>query len=273
MEFLDRDRHCVAEPSRSTSDSSQSSPEFEMLLEWARFATAEIHGNWSCAAEHRRTLMAKGELENRIREFGHWQESGVFSAREKAALSLSEAISSNSPEGVMDSILKEVRKHFSLDEIIRLSLNILAVNDWIDLRKKSAIRVLVVEDNPADQELLGRQLQQTSIGKQVLFLSDPRVALDLVQGPEFADFRKDLMAIFLDVHMPYMSGIDLLRMIRSVEGFEEFPVVVMTTDPHPDTLVACTELNATALLEKPISKDDFTRVISPLFHQVLPAGC
>ena len=243
-----------------------------MILEWARFAAAEINENWSCAAEHRRILVAKGELEDRIREFGHWQESKAFSSKEKAAFSLSEAISSNSPEWKMESVLKEVRNYFSLDEIIRLSLNILAVNDWIDNRKKSAVRVLVVEDNPADQELLGRQLEQTSIGKQVLFLSDPRVALDLIQGPEFADFRKDLMMIFLDVNLPYMSGIDLLRMLRSVEGFEQFPVVLMTTDPHPDALAAGKELNATAFLEKPISMEDFAKVLAPLFHQVRAAA-
>ena len=268
MDFLERNHSRVGESLRSSGDAGQSSPEFEMVLEWARFAAAEIHENWSCAAEHRRNLVAQGELENRLREFVHWQESNAFSAKEKAAFSLSEAISLNSPEWAMESVLKEARRHFSLEEIIRLSLNVLAVNDWIDFRKKSAIRVLVVEDNPADRELLDRQLQQTSIGKQVLFLSDPRVALDLIQGPEFADFRKDLMVIFLDVHMPYMSGIDLLRMIRSVAGFEEFPVVVMTTDPHPDTLAACKELNAAAYLEKPISMDDFTKVIAPLFHQV-----
>lgn len=238
-----------------------------MILEWARFAAAEIHVNWACAAEHCRILMAKGEPESRIREFKCWQMSNAFSAREKAALSLSEAISANSPEWVMDSVLKEAREYFSLEEIIRLSLNVLAVNDWIDIRKKSAIRVLVVEDNPDDQELLGRQLQETSIGNHVLFLSDPRVALDLIQGAEFADFRKDLIAIFLDVHLPYMTGIDLLRMIRSVDGFEKFPVIIMTTDPHPEALAACKELNPTAFLEKPISMDDFTKVIAPLFHQ------
>ena len=272
MDFLDRERYRGVKAPPCAGDPSKSSPEFEMLLEWARLAAAEIHENWSCAAEHRRILAAKGQSESRINEFECWRISPAFSAREKAALGLSEAISSNASESQMNSVLKEAREHLSLDEIIRLSLNILAVNDWIDLRRKSAIRVLVVEDNPADQELLGRQLQQTSIGKQVLFLADPRVALDLIQGPEFADFRKGLMAIFLDVHLPYMSGVDLLRMIRSVDGFEQFPVVMMTTDPHPNTLAASKELNAIALLEKPLSMDDFARVIAPLFHQARAAA-
>ena len=41
----------------------------------------------------------------------------------------------------------------------------------------------------------------------------------------------------------------------------------MTTDPHPDTLAACKELNTTAFLKKPLSMDDFTKVIAPLFRQ------
>jgi len=80
----------------------------------------------------------------------------------------------------------------------------------------NATRVLVVEDNELDQELLSRELRRTPFGDSTLFLSDPRRALELLTGDGAEDFRKNLVAIFLDVHLPYMSGLDVLRSLREL---------------------------------------------------------
>jgi CheY-like chemotaxis protein len=131
------------------------------------------------------------------------------------------------------------------------------------------IRVLVVEDNFDDQALLRRRLKKTFIGNNVLFLSDPRQALDWLQGVDGESIRRELIAIFLDVHLPHMSGIELLRIIRSIDGMADFPVMVMTSSPHPDTLTACHELKVKAFVEKPVTFDDFSKVIAALFHSPL----
>jgi len=128
------------------------------------------------------------------------------------------------------------------------------------------IRVLVIEDNPDDQELLHYELKKTAVGKHVLALSDPRVALDLLQGETANEFKRHLVAIFLDVHLPHMSGIDLLKMIRSMAGMETFPVIIMTASPPPETIAACRELKVMALLEKPITFNNFSKAIANIFH-------
>ena len=61
----------------------------------------------------------------------------------------------------MKVVLNDATQHFNTEEIQRLSTSVLAVNEWIDFHGKDPVRVLVVEDNLDDQELLYRQLKKT----------------------------------------------------------------------------------------------------------------
>jgi CheY-like chemotaxis protein len=105
------------------------------------------------------------------------------------------------------------------------------------------------------------------MGESVLFLSDPRIALDLLQGSDADNFRRDLVAIFLDVHLPYMNGIDLLKIIRSMDGMANFPVIVMTGLPSPQIADDCKKLDVVALVEKPVTLHTFSKTVANLFHQ------
>ena len=129
-----------------------------------------------------------------------------------------------------------------------------------------SVRVLVVEDNPDDQELLHYELKKTAVGKHVLCLSDPRRALDLLSGEHAAEFKRHLIAIFLDVRLPHMSGIELLELIRKMDGMEKFPIIVMTASPPPETVAACQKFQVMALLEKPVTFDKFSKAIANIFH-------
>lgn len=130
----------------------------------------------------------------------------------------------------------------------------------------SPVRILVVEDNESDQELLRRELRRTPFGEAVLFLPDPREAIKLLTGGDSEQFRSSLIAIFLDVHLPHMTGIDLLRIIRRTPGIKDFPVVVMTSCPSPSTIDACKELRVRAFLEKPVRLNHFSTAVAELFH-------
>jgi CheY-like chemotaxis protein len=137
-------------------------------------------------------------------------------------------------------------------------------------RTPSPVRVLVVEDNPNDQELLHYQLRKTPLGDHVLFFTDPRKALALLHDAGSVALREGLVALFLDVNLPGMSGIELLRRIRQIEGMDQVPVIVMTTNPHPDTLAACKELNVAYFAEKPVTFSHFSKVLADLFHHPQP---
>jgi CheY-like chemotaxis protein len=136
----------------------------------------------------------------------------------------------------------------------------------------SPVRVLVVEDNPNDQELLHYQLRKTPLGNHVLFFTDPRKALSLLREPETLDLRRGLVALFLDINLPYMNGVEFLRRVREIEGMEELPVIVMTTNARPETLTACKELSVSYVAEKPVTVSQFSKVLADLFHQHQPAA-
>jgi len=134
------------------------------------------------------------------------------------------------------------------------------------------VRVFVVEDNLDDQELLAHQLRKTPLGEHILFFSDPRLALDKLRAPDSACLRETLVALFIDIHLPSMSGVDLLRHVRKIEGLHDIPVIVMTTNPHPDTIKACKELNVAFIAEKPVTLSQFAKVLADLFHQNQPVA-
>ena len=110
-------------------------PEFEHLSEWVRLGVSLVRKNDACADEHRQILRARGETEKRLSELDRWRQSFAFTDREKAALNLSQSISLHEPEELSTLILKAARRHFSTHQIVRLTLAIIAVNDWIDLHE------------------------------------------------------------------------------------------------------------------------------------------
>ena len=71
------------------------------------------------------------------------------------------------------------------------------------------VKVLVIEDNPDDRELLLRQLRKSGLGDHVKFISDGKEALDFLTAPS-GPRPEDLIVILLDLHLPSLSGLDLL---------------------------------------------------------------
>ena len=76
--------------------------------------------------------------------------------------------------------------------------------------------------------------------------------------------------MFLDVCLPHFSGVELLKLIRAIEGMETFPVIMMTTSPSPQIVEECKELKIKAFMEKPITFPHFSKSIADIFHQPQP---
>ncbi|HEY0256158.1 MAG TPA: response regulator [Candidatus Methylacidiphilales bacterium] len=126
-------------------------------------------------------------------------------------------------------------------------------------------RLLVVEDNPDDQELLRRQLRKAAIHEQILFVRDGGKAIDILIKDEL-HIRENLFAVFLDLHLKGLSGIDVLRAIRSEPALVKLPVVILTSSQDPKDITECRRLRATTYLTKPISFQVFYGAIANLFH-------
>jgi len=135
------------------------------------------------------------------------------------------------------------------------------------------VRVVVVEDNEDDRELLVRQLRKSGIDEHVKFLSDGKVALEYLSDlPPSAPFC-DLIAIFLDLKLPGMNGVELLRRIRKTPRVHNTPVVIMTSSLDPKDFEACQDLKVSAYIPKPVTFELFSTAITSLPHLALsPTG-
>ena len=129
-----------------------------------------------------------------------------------------------------------------------------------------ATRVVVVEDNEDDRDLLVRQLRKSQIDSHVKFFTAGREALDFLSDLPPAQPFTDLIAIFLDLNLPGISGVDVLREIRRHPRVAGVPVIIMTSSLDPRDFEACQALKVSAFVPKPITFESFSKAITGLTH-------
>ena len=132
------------------------------------------------------------------------------------------------------------------------------------------IRVLVIEDDDMDQEVLLDHLKRANLRDHILFTSDSRKAVELLMRTDKLEIRSKLCAVFLDLRMPGISGIEILRLIRSTPEIASLPVIVMTGLTDPKLLDECRQLKATSFLAKPLAFRSFCRAVASVFHLPTP---
>ena len=128
-----------------------------------------------------------------------------------------------------------------------------------------SVRVLVIEDNPDDRDLLLRQLRKSGMDAHVKFISDGKEALDFLMGPE-APLPANLIAILLDLRLPSLSGLEVLRQLRTREEFQSVPVTVMTSSNDPNDLAECRRLKVVNYVNKPVTFTSFSKAVADVFH-------
>jgi two-component system, response regulator len=251
-------------------DGSDHAGDLDRVQEWARLTACQTRRNAAGMEKYRAILESQGEAQNRMQAIKAWRDSAVFTAREKAVLSLSEAMSSKLSQAPPPEVLKEAKRHFTPAEMIRLTLDIMAINDWINRHANSPSRILVAEDDPMDRELLQRQLQKAQMHENVIFAPDARRALTVLEEYRGGQRDGDLLALFLDLRLPGMSGVDLLRRVRAMPGLEHLPVIVMTSSNDPKDINECQKMKVTSYVEKPITFASFSKAVANIFHQSTP---
>jgi AhpD family alkylhydroperoxidase len=100
------------------------------LLDLVRMRASQINGCAYCLDMHSKDARAAGETEQRLYGLNAWRETPYYSARERAALEWTEALTLVTEEHVPDDVYERVRAEFSEDELAHLSLAIVAINSW-----------------------------------------------------------------------------------------------------------------------------------------------
>ena len=119
-------------------------------------------------------------------------------------------------------------------------------------------RILLVEDNPDDAELISYAFSKVGIGNPIIVVDDGEKAMDYVHGRSAYDDRRKFPVpgiILLDLKLPRRSGFEVLEAVRATEATRRVPVVVLTSSNQEEDIRQAYDMGANSYLVKPISKD------------------
>jgi CheY-like chemotaxis protein len=124
-------------------------------------------------------------------------------------------------------------------------------------------RILLVDDSPRDTELALDALAQNNLANQVVALRDGAEALDyLYRRGQFADRTAGQPAVvMLDLKMPKVDGIEVLRQIKSDPQLQMIPVVVLTSSREEQDVVKSYQLGVNAYIVKPVQFHEFVEAV------------
>jgi len=127
--------------------------------------------------------------------------------------------------------------------------------------------ILLVEDNPNDEALTLRAFKKSQILNQIDVVRDGQEALDyLFCEGQYAERDKDLLpqVILLDINLPKIDGLEVLRHLRANDKTRIIPVVIMTTSDEQNDLITSYQLGANSYVQKPVELNMFMDAIKQL---------
>ncbi len=129
------------------------------------------------------------------------------------------------------------------------------------------VDILLIEDTDSDAELAIRALRKRGLANNLVWLNDGAKALDFIfaQG-EYSgrNVENRPKVILLDLRLPKVSGIEVLRRLKSDVNARKIPVVVVTSSKEDTDLQVCYDLGVNSYISKPVEFDEFTKAVGEL---------
>ena len=135
------------------------------------------------------------------------------------------------------------------------------------MNAKDIAEILIVEDNQEDAELTIRALTKQHLANKIVHLEDGAEALDFIYGlGNFSerDINQTPKVILLDLKMPKVSGLEVLKKIKSDQRTKTIPVVVLTSSAEDPDIKAAYELGANSYIVKPVDFNAFSKTVADL---------
>ena len=128
---------------------------------------------------------------------------------------------------------------------------------------ETPIEILLVEDNENDAELTLRALRKRNLANHVHWVKDGEEALNYFFGADHIAPQSPKL-VLLDLKLPKVNGLEVLRRLKSDERTRLIPVVVMTSSNQEPDIVKCYQLGGASYLVKPVKFDSFSEVVAQL---------
>lgn len=129
------------------------------------------------------------------------------------------------------------------------------------------LSVLLVEDNPAHAELITRNLEKHRVANQIHHVADGEAALNfLFRRGEFTDPDASPRpnVILLDLRLPKVDGLEVLKEVKASDQLQHIPVVILTTSKEEKDIVEAYEHHANSYLVKPVDFPKFEQMMNDL---------
>jgi len=121
--------------------------------------------------------------------------------------------------------------------------------------------ILLVEDNPTDEKLTLRAFQKCKVANEVVVVRDGAEAIDYLfgSGPYSSSVVQLPALVLLDLKLPRIDGLEVLRRVRAHERTRLLPVVVLTASKEDEDVSRCYALGANAYVRKPVDFVEFVQ--------------
>jgi two-component system response regulator len=126
------------------------------------------------------------------------------------------------------------------------------------------VQILLAEDSPTDAEMTLRALKKIGVTNEVIWVKDGQEAMDYIfcEGAYSDRTCSKPRLVLLDLKMPKMNGIDVLRELKKNEDTKAIPVVMLTSSAEEQDIAKCYELGTNSYIVKPVEFDKFVEEVS-----------
>src|SRR5262249_26255840 len=131
------------------------------------------------------------------------------------------------------------------------------LNSVLPCFNKEMLRILLVEDNPADAHLLQTALQRTGVTVKTTLIGDGSLAMEYLNGTK-DEHQFDV--VLLDLSLPKLNGHEVLARIRDMEEYRGLPVIVLSRSSDPADVENCYRAGANSYICKPVHMEDIMKM-------------
>jgi len=132
---------------------------------------------------------------------------------------------------------------------------------------QSAVEILLVEDNPNDAEMAMRALRKNNLANNVAHVTDGEEALDFIYARgsySGRNIENRPKVVLLDLKLPKVDGLEVLKILKSDPGTKIIPVIVLTSSNEESDIIESYTLGVNSYIVKPVDFDKFVEAIKGL---------
>jgi CheY-like chemotaxis protein len=128
------------------------------------------------------------------------------------------------------------------------------------------VTIIMIEDDEGHARLIERNIRRSGVNNEILPFTNGTDAVAYLFGPDGSgtDQKSKALLILLDLNLPDMTGIDILKRVKENKHLKSTPVVVLTTTDDSQEIKRCYELGCNVYITKPVNYESFANAIRQL---------